>query len=142
MVPVYGGKCLSRKAFHNWVEKRGKRFADDEEVETEVRKWLRTVKKLLCCTFRCTGKAVGQVYRCWWRICRERNVFFYRFEYYMFYILCKFVTYLLTLPHTLEVHLPTLVLTFVWNRHLKIAALRYLNQDTIRFLPETSVSKN
>jgi hypothetical protein len=25
----------------NWVEKRGKRFADDEEVEKEVRKWLR-----------------------------------------------------------------------------------------------------
>jgi hypothetical protein len=28
MFPGYGGKCLSR----------GKRFADDEEVETEVRK--------------------------------------------------------------------------------------------------------
>jgi hypothetical protein len=40
MIPVYGGKCLSCKAFHTWVEKRGKRFADDEEVETEVRKWL------------------------------------------------------------------------------------------------------
>jgi hypothetical protein len=21
MIPVYGGKCLSRKAVHNWVEK-------------------------------------------------------------------------------------------------------------------------
>jgi hypothetical protein len=31
MFPVDGGKCLSRKAVHNWVEKR---FADDEEVET------------------------------------------------------------------------------------------------------------
>jgi hypothetical protein len=41
MFPVYGGKCLSRKAVHNWCEKRGKRFADDEEVEMEVRKWLR-----------------------------------------------------------------------------------------------------
>jgi hypothetical protein len=30
-----------RKAVHSWVEKRGKRFADDEKVETEVRKWLR-----------------------------------------------------------------------------------------------------
>jgi hypothetical protein len=39
--PVYSGKCLSRKAVHNRVEKRGKRFADVEEVETEVRKWLR-----------------------------------------------------------------------------------------------------
>jgi hypothetical protein len=37
MFPVYGGKCLSRKAVHNWTEKRGKRSADDEEVGTEVR---------------------------------------------------------------------------------------------------------
>jgi hypothetical protein len=29
--------------------------------------------------FRRTGKAMGQVYECWWRICREINVFF-RFE--------------------------------------------------------------
>jgi hypothetical protein len=33
MFPVYGGKCLSCKAVHNWVEERGKCFADDEEVE-------------------------------------------------------------------------------------------------------------
>jgi hypothetical protein len=32
---------LSRKAVHNWVEKR---FADDEEVETEARMWLRRQK--------------------------------------------------------------------------------------------------
>jgi hypothetical protein len=38
--PVCGGKCLSRKAVHNWVEKRDKHFADGEEVETEVQKWL------------------------------------------------------------------------------------------------------
>jgi hypothetical protein len=41
MFPVYGGMCLSRKAVHNCVEKHGKRFADDEEIETEVLKWLR-----------------------------------------------------------------------------------------------------
>jgi hypothetical protein len=41
MYPIYGGKCLSRKAVHSLVEKRGKRFADDEEVEAEVSKWLR-----------------------------------------------------------------------------------------------------
>jgi hypothetical protein len=34
--PVYCGKCLSRKTVHNWVEKRGNLFADDEEVETEM----------------------------------------------------------------------------------------------------------
>jgi hypothetical protein len=37
MFPVYGEKCLSCKAVHNWVQKRGKCFADDEEVETDVR---------------------------------------------------------------------------------------------------------
>jgi hypothetical protein len=41
MFPVYGGKCLSRQAVHNWVQKRDKCFADDEEVETEELKWLR-----------------------------------------------------------------------------------------------------
>jgi hypothetical protein len=41
MFPVYGGKCLPRKAVKNGVEKRDKRFADDDDVETEVRKWLR-----------------------------------------------------------------------------------------------------
>jgi hypothetical protein len=28
---------MSRKEVHNWVEKLGKCFADDEEFETEVR---------------------------------------------------------------------------------------------------------
>jgi hypothetical protein len=38
MFPVYGGKCLSHKAVHNWVKKRGKHFTDDERVEMEVQK--------------------------------------------------------------------------------------------------------
>jgi hypothetical protein len=41
MFPVYVGKCLSRKKVHKCLEKLGKRFADDEEVETGVPKWLR-----------------------------------------------------------------------------------------------------
>jgi hypothetical protein len=41
MFPVYDGKCFSRKAVHNWVEKSGNLFADNEEAETELRKWLR-----------------------------------------------------------------------------------------------------
>jgi hypothetical protein len=65
----------------------------------QVRKWLRQVKKLLCCGFRSTGKSMGQVYQCWWRICREINVF-PMLEYNMFYVLYPFVTYLLTLPST------------------------------------------
>jgi hypothetical protein len=44
MFPDYCGKCMSLKAVQKWVEKRGKRFTD-EEVETEVRKWLRQQSK-------------------------------------------------------------------------------------------------
>jgi hypothetical protein len=40
-----GGKCLSRKAFHNWAKKRGKPFAAVEEVETEARLWLKQQAK-------------------------------------------------------------------------------------------------
>jgi hypothetical protein len=56
-----------------------------------------TVKRLLCRGFRRTGKAMGQVYQCWWRIRREINIF-HSFEYHMFYVLYPFVSYLLTLP--------------------------------------------
>jgi hypothetical protein len=55
------------------------------------------VRRLLCCGFRRSGKAIGQVYQCWWRICREINVSS-RFEYHMFYVLQPFVSYLLILP--------------------------------------------
>jgi hypothetical protein len=41
------------------------------------------IKRLLCCRFRGTGKAMGQVYQCSWRICREINVLS-RFDYHMF----------------------------------------------------------
>jgi hypothetical protein len=34
-----------------------------------------TVKRLLSLGSRRTGKAMGQVYQCWWKICREVNVF-------------------------------------------------------------------
>jgi hypothetical protein len=98
MFPVYRGKCLSRKAVHNWVEKfsQGRsEVVDDARPGAEVPET--TVKRLLCCGFRRTGKAMGQVYQCWWRICREIIVFS-RFEYHMFYVLYPFVTYLLTLP--------------------------------------------
>jgi hypothetical protein len=40
-------------------------------------------QRLICCGFRRNGKAMGQVYQCWWRICREINVFS-RFEYLYF----------------------------------------------------------
>jgi hypothetical protein len=40
---------------------------------------------------------MGQVYQCWWRICREIHDLS-RFEYHMFYVLYQNVTYLLTSP--------------------------------------------
>jgi hypothetical protein len=43
-IPVYEWKCLSRKAVHPWWQI----FADDEEVEMEVRKWLRQQSKDNC----------------------------------------------------------------------------------------------
>jgi hypothetical protein len=43
--PLHGGKCVSRKAIHNCVEKSGKYFTDNEVVEKEVRKWLRQQSK-------------------------------------------------------------------------------------------------
>jgi hypothetical protein len=95
---VYDGKCLSRKAVHNWVEKfsQGRsKVADDARLDAEVAET--TIKRLLCCGFRRTGKAMGQMYHCWWRVCRDINVFS-RFEYRMCGVLRPFVTYLLTLP--------------------------------------------
>jgi hypothetical protein len=62
-----------------------------------MRKWLRQQSK----DFYAAGfEAPGQVYQCWWRICRERNVLS-RFEYLTFYVSYPFVTYLLTLPRTI-----------------------------------------
>jgi hypothetical protein len=43
--PVYGGKCLSRKAVHNWVEKFSQWPSKVSDDETDVRKWLRQESK-------------------------------------------------------------------------------------------------
>jgi hypothetical protein len=61
--PVYGGECLSCKALHNWVKKfsQGRsKVADDARPLEEGAET--TVKRLPCCGFRRTGKAMGQVY--------------------------------------------------------------------------------
>jgi hypothetical protein len=60
MFPVYGEKCLSRKAVHNWVEEFSlgrSKVADDARPSEEVAE--ATIKRLLCCGFRRTGKAMG-----------------------------------------------------------------------------------
>jgi hypothetical protein len=64
MFSVYGGKCLLLKSVHNSVKKRGRYFADDEEVEKEVQKWLRQQsRRPLSCGFQHTGKAMEQEYQ-------------------------------------------------------------------------------
>jgi hypothetical protein len=59
---VYGEKFLSRKAVHSWVEKFSQglsRVADDARPGYEVAET--TDKRLLCCGFRRTGKAMRQM---------------------------------------------------------------------------------
>jgi predicted NodU family carbamoyl transferase len=62
MFHVYSGKCSSRKAVHKWVEKfsQGRlKVADVARLCAEVAET--TVKGLLCCGFRRTGKAMEGV---------------------------------------------------------------------------------
>jgi hypothetical protein len=93
MFPVYGGKCLSCKAVHTGSRNAANVSIMTEEVEMEVWKWLRQQSKRLSCRgFRRTDEAMGQVYQCSWRICQEIDVFFFRLEYHMFYVLYQFVT--------------------------------------------------
>jgi hypothetical protein len=91
-----GGSVCRVKRFTTRSRNALKDVRKSQMVPDEVRKRLRQHSK--DCGFRRTGKAMRQVYQCWWRICREINVFFSRFEYRMFYVVYPFVTYLLTLP--------------------------------------------
>jgi hypothetical protein len=89
-----------------------------------------TVKKLLCCGFRHTGKAMGQLYECWWEICREINVI-PRFEYHMFYVLYPFMTYVLALPrnsvYSYPLHVSSL---FLCHLHVEYT-VNHLNHHAI-----------
>jgi hypothetical protein len=52
MFPVYGGKCWSRRAVHNWVKKFPQgclKVADDARPGAKVAET--TIKRLLCCGF-------------------------------------------------------------------------------------------
>jgi hypothetical protein len=76
MFRVYGGKCLSRKAVHNWVEifsQGHSKVADGGRPGAELAGI--TVKRVLCCGLGTTGKAMGQAHQSWRRICREINAF-------------------------------------------------------------------
>jgi hypothetical protein len=74
----------------------GKGFADDAEVETEVRKWLRQQPKY----FYAAGFDAALAKRLENCINVGGGYMSPRFEYHMFHVLYPFVTYLLTLLHT------------------------------------------
>jgi hypothetical protein len=62
MFPVYGAKCLSRKAVHNCVETFSQvpsKFADDARPVGEVAET--AVNRMLCSGFRRSSKAMGEV---------------------------------------------------------------------------------
>jgi hypothetical protein len=83
-----------------------------------VRKWLRQESKdfyAACFVVKQWDKS----YQCWWRLCREMNVF-PRFEYHMFYVLYIFVTYLLTLPPTLH---PVSFLALYFRTHILMTSV-------------------
>jgi hypothetical protein len=89
MFVLYGGSVCHVKRF----TAGSRNFLKDEEVETDAEVAETKIKRLLCCGFRRTVKAMGQVYQCWWRICRE-VIFFSRFEYHVL----RFVPIVSTLP--------------------------------------------
>jgi hypothetical protein len=76
----------------------GKRFADDEEVETEMRKWLRQQPKdFYVASFDAPVKRLTSVSMLVEDM--SRNIcFFPGSNIIFFYVLYIFVTYLLTLP--------------------------------------------
>jgi hypothetical protein len=80
MFAVYEAECLSRKAVHNWVQKRGRCFSHDEEVETKVRKWLRQQPKDLC------GSGFKAVVNLWDKCINVSRNNFFKSVYHMFYV--------------------------------------------------------
>jgi hypothetical protein len=72
MSPFYDGKCSSHKAVHNWVANASPMT---KTLKRRCGSGWDNSQKLLCCWFRRTGKAMGQVYQYWRRMCREMTVF-------------------------------------------------------------------
>jgi hypothetical protein len=99
MFHVHSGKCVLRKAVRSWVEKFSQGRSKGANDETEVRTWLKRQSKDFCVAgFDALVKRWDECIECWWRICRELNVYFFPGSNIMFYVLHPFVTYLLSLP--------------------------------------------
>jgi hypothetical protein len=76
----------------------GKRLADDEAVETEVRKWLRQQSNDVCSAD--FDSLVKRLDKCINVGGGYDEQYFFRLEGHMFYVLYRFMTYLLTVPRT------------------------------------------
>jgi hypothetical protein len=124
--PVCDGKCLSRKAFHDWVEKFSQRIskvADDSRrgrpVETVTEATMQRVGKFIRADRRITidSVATGQMCQCRWRTRRKIYLIFSSFYYYLFYVLhiYLFVTYLQTLPRVPDDRTLRNTAVRIWN---------------------------
>jgi hypothetical protein len=71
---------------HNWVENFSQGRSKVAHDETEGGIGWDDTRKTLCCWFRLTGKAMGQVYQCWWRICGDMFFPGSNITCFMFYI--------------------------------------------------------
>jgi hypothetical protein len=66
-----GSVCCIKRSRNSLMDVRKSQIMNGDAEVAET-----TVKCLLCCEFRRTDKAMGQVYQWWWRICREIYGFF------------------------------------------------------------------
>jgi hypothetical protein len=80
--PFYVRSVCRIKRFTAGSRNSLKDVRKSQMMPDQVGKWLRQQSNNFCaCTFRRTGKAMGQVYQCRWRICREINAL-NMFEYH------------------------------------------------------------
>jgi hypothetical protein len=86
------------------------------------------VKRLMCCWFRRTDKAMGQVYQCWWSIWREINVFSR---------LYPFVNYLLAFRRRIMVDWKGLGRKWSWLSRGTIAVFSWRNSGKSQKGPQS-----
>jgi hypothetical protein len=92
-----GSACRVKRFTTGWQTFRWWRRVWNWRAEVAETK----VERLICCGFRLTGRAMGQVYQCWWRICREINVFpVSNITYFTFISICDLFTGSLSYIHT------------------------------------------
>jgi hypothetical protein len=101
MLPMYGEHCLSRQAVHNCVHKFSEertsikdehRVGRPVEIATPAKNFMPQVSR--------DCEMVGKVFKFVWRLCWKINVVCMSFVSAFVCFHSRFVTYLLTSPHT------------------------------------------